>query len=249
MRARQLILFIALVVMATATFDDANAWLEPLPAIRKLPIAARIAILYVPMAGLVGLLWMWGRIGSRVRGSMGWFVALAVLSAATVYTTYATPLLILANALVLIRLNPRIGDLYDAHAFPSLRAFLGLTLLLAMSLKWGADLFGMDWVMERYPDLPLDGLGLGICAIAVGTFIAATWLRNRRVQPCGANFWLMLGLFAGIAGALTAHLPSNVPHGFFVSAALGIVGHIALFIGAFLLLSHLLPLREADRAH
>jgi hypothetical protein len=45
MNARTVILFAALVVMATATFDDANAWLEPLPAIRKLPIAARIAML------------------------------------------------------------------------------------------------------------------------------------------------------------------------------------------------------------
>ena len=249
MKARQLILFLALVVLATATFDDLNAWLEPLPSVRKLPIAARVAILYVPMAGLIGILWMWGRIGARVQGHIGWFVALVLLSVATVFTTYATPLLMLANALVLLRLNPRIGDLYDAHQFPSVRAFLGLTLLAAMSLKWGADFFGMDFVLERYPDLPLDAVGLAVCAVAVAVFISVLRLRHRRMQPCSAGFWLALGVFAGLAGALTAHLPSTVPHGFYVSSALVIAGHLALFIGAFLLLSHLMPIREADRAH
>ena len=249
MRTRQVILFIALVVMATATFDDANAWLEPLPAIRKLPIAARIAILYVPTTILVAVLWMWGRVGPRVHGHIGWFVTLAVLSAATIYTSYATPLLMVANTLVLLQLTPRIGALYDAVSFPAVRAFLGLSLLAAMSLKWGADIFGMDLLLENYPDWPLDGVGLAACAIAVGTLIAAARLRNRRMQPCAATFWITLGLFAGILGALTAHLPSNVPHGFFVSAGLIIAGHLALFIGAFLMLSHLLPIREADRAH
>ena len=246
MKARQLILFVALVVMATATFDDANAWLEPLPSVRKLPIAARIAILYLPMAGFVALMWGWARVGSRVRGNIGWFVALAGLSAATIYTTYATPLLILANALVLLQLNPRVGSLYEAQTFPSVRAFMALTLLLAMSLQWGADFIGMDYVMDRYPDLPLDAVGLAVCAVAVGIFIGTLGLRYRRMQPCGAPFWLVFGLFAGLAGALTAHLPSNVPHGFFISAALVVIGHVALFIGAFLLLSHLLPRREAD---
>jgi hypothetical protein len=249
MKTRQLILFIALVVMATATFDDANAWLEPLPSVRKLPIAARVAILYVPMAGFIGILWMWGRIGPRVQGAFGWFIALALLSAATVYTSYATPLLILANALVLLQIKPRIGDLFDAHSFPSVRAFFGLTLLLAMSLKWGADFLGMDLVMDRYPDLPLDAAGLAACAVAVAILIVALRLRNRRMQPCGAGFWLAFGLLVGVAGALTAHLPSRVPHGFYVSAALQVVGHFTLFIGAFLMLSHLMPVREADLAH
>jgi hypothetical protein len=246
MRARQAILFIALVVMATATFDDANAWLEPLPSVRALPIAARVAILYLPTAALVAILWLWGRIGPRVQGAMGWFAALALLSAATLYTTYATPVLMLASALVLLQLAPRVGMLYEARSFPSIRAFLGLTLLAAMSLKWGADIFGLDLVMERYPDLPLDGIGLAACAAAAAALIGIAGLRTRRVQPCSATLWLNLGLFMGIAGALTAHLPSAVRIGFFVSAALVVAGHVALFIGCFLLLSHLLPAREAD---
>ena len=249
MNARSVILFLALVVMATATFDDANAWLEPLPAIRKLPIAARIAMLYVPSAILVAILWFHARVGPRVQGHMAWFAALVLLAVATILTPYATPALMLALALVLLRVTPRIGTVYDAGGLPSVRMFLGFTLLLAMSLKWGEEIFGMDLVMERMANLPLDALGIAVCAVAVAIFIIATDVRHRRVQPCSAGFWLTLGIALGIAGILSAHLPSNVPYGFFLSAALGIAGHLALFVGAFLLLTHLLPVRDADRAH
>lgn len=249
MIARRVILFVALVIMATATFDDANAWLEPLPAIRKLPIAARIAMLYVPSAILVAILWLYARLGPRVQGHMSWFAALVLLCVATILTPYATPALMLGIALVLLRVTPRIGNVYDATGLPSVRMFFGFTLLLAMSLKWGEEIFGMDLLMERMGNLPLDVLGLAICGVAVAIFIIATEVRYRRVQPCGAGLWLTIGLILGIAGVLAAHLPSNVPYGFFLSAALGIAGHLALFVGAFLLLTHLLPLRDADRAH
>jgi hypothetical protein len=249
MIARRVILFLALVVMATATFDDANAWLEPLPAIRKLPIALRIAILYIPAAGFIAILWISARLGPRVQGHMAWFASLVLLSVATILTPYATPALMLAVALVLMRVSPRIGNLYDAVGLPSVRMFLGFTLLLAMSLKWGEEIFGMDLLMERMANLPLDALGIAICAVAVAIFIIATDVRHRRVQPCSAGFWLTLGVILGIAGVLSAHLPSNVPYGFFLSAGLGIAGHLALFVGAFLLLTHLLPVRDADRAH
>lgn len=249
MTARRLILFLALVVMATATFDDANAWLEPLPAIRKLPIALRIAILYIPSAGFIAILWLSARLGPRVQGHMAWFAALVLLSIATILTPYATPALMLGLALVLMRVSPRIGTVFEADGLPSVRMFLGFTLLLAMSLKWGEEIFGMDLLMERMGNLPLDAVGIAICGVAVAIFIIATDVRHRRVQPCAAGFWLTLGVILGIAGVLAAHLPSNVPYGFFLSAGLGIAGHLALFVAAFLLLTHLLPPREADRAH
>ena len=248
MTARRVILFLALVVMATATFDDANAWLEPLPAIRKLPMAARLAILYVPSAILVAVLWLYARVGPRVHGHIGWFVALVLLSAATVVTPYATPALMLAVALVLMRVTPRIGTVFEAGGLPSVRMFLGFSLLLAMSLKWGEEIYGMDLLLERVANLPMDALGIAVCALAIAIFIIATDVRHRRVQPCGAAGWLTLGIIVGVAGILAAHLPSNVPYGFFLSAALGIAGHLALFVGAFLLLTHLLPPRDADRA-
>jgi len=249
MTARRVVLFLALVVMATATFDDANAWLEPLPAIRKLPIAARLAMLYVPSAILVAILWFHARVGPRVQGHMAWFASLVLLSIATIITPYATPALMLGVALVLLRVEPRIGTVFEAVGLPSVRMFLGFTLLLAMSLKWGEEIFGMDLLMERMPNLPLDGVGTGICAVAVAIFVIATDVRHRRMQPCAAGWWLTLGIVLGVAAALAAHLPSTVPYGFFLSAALGIAGHLALFVGAFLLLTHLLPPREADRAH
>ncbi|HUQ29324.1 MAG TPA: hypothetical protein VM051_12075 [Usitatibacter sp.] len=247
MNLRAAILFLALVVLATATFADANAWIEPLPEIRKLPIAVRVALLYVPYALLVGSLWLYAHVGSRVRGHIAWFVVMAVLAVAEIYTSFTTPVLMLVVALVLLQLTPRVGSVYDASSFPSIRAFLGLTLLLAISLKWGADIPGMDLVMDLLPRFPLDGLGLIVCAIAVGAFIAIAGLRHRRSQMPGAGLWLTVGIVTCIAGAVAAHLPGKFPYAFFLSAALLIVAHLCLFIGAFLLLSHLLPTRPEDQ--
>jgi hypothetical protein len=245
MTARAAILFLALVVMATATFADANAWIDPLPAVRQLPLAARVAIMYVPYAILVGVLWMYARIGPRVQGHMAWFVVLALLAVAEIVTPYAAPALILVAALVLLRLAPRTGTVYEAASFPSIRAFVGFSVLLAISLRWGADIFGLEMVEPFVPRLPRDALGLIAAAVAVAAFIAFAGLRHRRVQPCGAATWLTAGIVACALGAAASHLP-NAPYSFFASAALLIAGHLALFVGAFLLLSHLLPRRDAD---
>jgi hypothetical protein len=246
MTARGAILFLARVVMATATFADANVWIDPLPAIRQLPLAARVAIMYVPYAILVGVLWAYARIGPRVQGHMAWFVVLAALAVAEIITPYAAPALMLAAALVMMQLAPRTGTLYEAASFPSIRAFVGLALLAAISLRWGADIFGLELVQPFARQLPRDLLGLVAAAIGVAAFIAFAGLRHRRVQPCGAAKWLTVGIVACILGSLASHLPANVPYGFFASAALLIAGHLALFVGAFLLLSHLLPRRDSD---
>lgn len=245
MTPRAAILFLALVVMATATFADANAWIDPLPAVRQLPLAARVAILYVPYAILVGVLWMYARIGPRVQGHMAWFGVLALLAVAEVITPYAAPALMLVAALVMMQLAPRTGSLYEATSFPSIRAFLGFSLLVAMSLRWGADIFGLEMVQPFAPRLPRDLLGLIAAAIGVAAFIAFTGLRHRRLQPCGAAKWLTAGIVACVLGAIASHL-TNATYSFFASAALLIAGHLALFVGAFLLLSHLLPQRDSD---
>ena len=249
MSARGAILFAALVVLATTTFADANAWIEPLPEIRTLPIVVRVALLYVPYALLVGALWFYGRVGSRVEGHIAWFVVLAALTVAEIFTPYATPVLALVVALVLLRLAPRPGSLYEAASFPSIRAFLGFTLLLAMSLKWGADVFGMDLVLDLVPRLPLDAAGLIVSAIAVGAFIAIARLRHRRTQLPGAANWLSVGIVACIAGSVASHVPTKFAYAFFLSAALLVVAHLCLFVGAFLLMSHLLPHRAVDDQH
>lgn len=245
MTLRAAILFLALVVMATATFADANAWIDPLPAIRQLPLAARVAIMYLPYAVLVGVLWMYARIGPRVQGHMAWFVVLAALAVAEIVTPYAAPALILVVALVMIRLAPRTGTVYEATSFPSILAFVGLSVLLAISLRWGADLFGLEFVEAFAPRVPRDAMGLIAAAIAAGAFIAFAGLRHRRVQPCGARKWLAAGIVACALGAVASHVP-NAAYSFFASAALLIAGHLALFVGAFLLLSHLLPRRDSD---
>ena len=246
---RPAILFAALVVMATGTFSDANAWIEPLPAIRKLPLAARIALMYVPWVILVGVLWLYGRVGPRVRGHIAWFIVLALLAVAQIYTAYAAPLLMLVVALVLIQCEPRPGILYDAALFPAVRAFVGLTLLASVSLGWGADIFGFDLLAEEVPAIPREGLAFAVCAVAVAAFISIARLRHRRVQPCGAAPLLTAGSLVLLAGLVASHLPSKVSFALYASSALLITGHVLLFAAAFLLLSHLLPRREADDKH
>ena len=99
---RPAILFVALVVMATATFlGRQRVDRAPFPAMRQLPIAARIALLYVPYAILVAILWFYARMQSRVQGNIAWFIALAIFAVGTILTPYVTPALMLAIALVL----------------------------------------------------------------------------------------------------------------------------------------------------
>jgi hypothetical protein len=176
---------------------------------------------------------------------MAWFVVLAALAVAEIVTPYAAPALILVVALVMIRLAPRTGTVYEATSFPSILAFVGLSVLLAISLRWGADLFGLEFVEAFAPRVPRDAMGLIAAAIAAGAFIAFAGLRHRRVQPCGARKWLAAGIVACALGAVASHVP-NAAYSFFASAALLIAGHLALFVGAFLLLSHLLPRRDSD---
>jgi len=183
---RPAILFAALVVMATATFSDVNAWIEPLPAMRQLPIALRVALLYVPYAILVAILWFHARVQPRVQGNIAWFIALAIFAVGTVLTPYVTPALMLAITLVLMRLTPRAWTIYEGTSFPTIRAFLGFTLLAAMSIKWGADLFGMEMLLENAPGLPLDAVGAAVCAFAVGVFIASLSLRRRGARRAPA---------------------------------------------------------------
>ena len=179
---------------------------------RQLPIAARVALSTFRTRS-----W-WAFCGSSASaiagaGNIAWFIALAIFAVEPILTPYVTPALMLANALVLLKLSPRPGILYEATSFPSIRAFLGFTLLAAMSIKWGADLFGMELLLENLQSVPLDAVGAGVCAVAVGVFIASAKLRYRRVQPCGAAIWLTAGILTCAGGALAAHLPSKIPYG------------------------------------
>ena len=73
-----------------------------------------------------------------------------------------------------------------------------------MSIKWGADLFGMELLLENLQSVPLDAVGAAVCAVAVGALIAGAKLRYRRVQPCGAAVWLAAGILTCAGGALAA---------------------------------------------
>ena len=254
MKARAAILFVAMVILATGTFSDANAWIEPLPAIRKLPLAARLGVLYIPYAILIAALWWYAKLAPRLRGHIAVYGVVAAFAVAEVLYSYAAPGLMLVIAIALLPTAPREGFLYEAAPFPSIRAFLGLSLLAALSLRWGADIIGFDMLDEylenvKNVEIPDQLMGLAACAVAVAIFIVAARLRHRRVQPCGAAHWLTVGIIACAGGAAASQLPSNVPFGFYATSGLFLAGHLALFVGAFLLLTHLLPTREADQKH
>jgi hypothetical protein len=138
MSARAAILFVAMVILASGTFADANAWIEPLPAIRKLPFAARLAVLYIPYAILIAALWWYARLAPRLRGHIVVYIVAAALAVTEIFYSYAAPALMIAIVIALLPTAPREGFLHEAGPFPGIRAFLGLSLLAALSLRWGA---------------------------------------------------------------------------------------------------------------
>ena len=118
-----------------------------------------------------------------------------------------------------------------------------------MSIKWGADLFGMELLLENLQSVPLDAVGAGVCAVAVGVFIASAKL----ALPARAAVRRGDLAYRGhphLRRWSTRGSPAvENPYGFYASAGLLIAAHLMLFVGSFLLLSHLLPLREADIKH
>lgn len=245
-RAVKALFFLSLVLAATGSFTDANGWIGQAPPIAQLLPPLRVGVLHLPYAVLVAALWFYARVGARLQGPPWAFIALFLLAMAQLWVRWVEPLVYFGVVALLLRLAPRTGTLYEATSFPSLRAFAGLALLLAMSLRWGADVFGFNYVRQLSLALPSDVAMLIVCAVVVGAFIVIGRLRHRRVQPCGAGMWLAAGLVAWIAGEALHWAPPAVASADKAALVLQIAGHVLLFAGAFLLLSHLLPRREVD---
>lgn len=246
---RPALLFVSLALVAAGTFTEVNGWIGQAPQIAQLLPPLRVAALHVPYFILAAALWLYARPGPRVTGPAWAFIVMFLTAMAQIWVPFVKPVPLVFLVALLIRLLPREGFLYEAVSFPSIRAFIGFTLLLAMSLRWGGDVFGFNYARAAVPNIPSDVTMLAACAIGVAAFISIARLRHRKVQPCGAGLWLAGGIAAWLVGEAARWAPPTIGLVDKAAVVLQIAGHFALFIGAFLLLANLLPRRKDDEAH
>ena len=241
--ARPAIFFVAYVVMTVATFQDAAAvaskWANPL-------------LLHVPAALIAAGVLAHARVPPRLPESIGWYVALfvptvgqlAIFAIASPYLAAAKPALMLAVALTLLHVRPRIGDLYQATTMPGFTAFLAFTALVSQSITPLKDLAAVGVTHPMIERVPWPMANLAAAAIIAAAFILLTRMRRRSLQPCPAKAWLVPGILVFLAAAAAMHAKDLVEY-----ARYGLVAaHLMLFIGVTYLMSHLLPTRAADEA-
>lgn len=233
---------IAFVVMTIATFQDAMA---------LVPMDQRLYLVYAPLAVLATILLVHGRVAARVPQNpvlhaIAFGLAIAHLPALLMplpYEPATRALLVVFVMLILLRLKPRIGDLYQSTPIPGFIAFLSLTALTFQSIGIVQELAAVGVTHRELTRIPLPMANLAAAAIVVMVFIAASGIRHRPQQFNPSKAWLYWGLAAWIAGAALAHVREYAQYANYALVA----GHVMLFIGAFYMLSHLLPSRDADR--
>ena len=273
--AARALFFAAVVVAMKAMFDpDVNARLVAFEPLGNLPIVVRDVALHLPYALFAALLLTRAEVWRRLPSAIGWYVVLPVL-AVTVFAPGAIAashaalldlvahvillLLIAAIVMLLTRLTPKPGFIYEGSSFPSVKAFLALTLLLALSIGFVTPIevgTRMGAILER---IPVAYLNLVVAAIVVAAFIAASGVRFRSLQPNASSGWMTFGIVLWVlAQLLEPVIPLLRTYGLAreraavlfidnataIKAGLEIAAHVALLIGCFLLLSHLLPERD-----
>ena len=269
--ARALVFFLALAVLAKAMFAGPGGHLEQLLRLRGFGPAIASLLAHVPFAMAVALLGWHARVWNRLPRNAAWYVLLVLLAASQVAITwyrfwmvvpFVKPLLLAAVTLVMLRLTPRTGTLYEATTLPGVTVFLGLTLLLAASFRGGDDFFRLVSTSSAYDAvkayLPFVPPELVISAAVVAVFIMASRLRERSLQPTSAVKWLRAGVLLFIVAealrqvafeahrSATAAAIAGLP---FASEFVVSLGHLAqafLFVGAFQLFASMLPRRGAD---
>ena len=268
---RQAIFFIALAVAMKAMFGDVNAWLEAWGPLANLPVVVREAVLHLPYALIAALLLTRAEVWRRLPAMFSLYPPLAIamatlLMSATMASSYpnlallarplATLLLVTTLVMVLTRLVPKPGFIYEGSSFPAVKAFIALTLLIALSIDFAGAILAVTGFTVR---MPVEYANLILAAVLVAGFITASGIRFRSLQPNSASSWMVAGIAAwAIAELIQPVIPllttyglhkeaavaAFITHAAAIRAALHIVAHALLFIGAFSLLSHLLPARE-----
>ena len=249
--ARTAIFFLAYVVMTFATFGDARA---------LLPTELNPLILYVPAALIAAAVITHSRIPGRLPENWGWYIALAILAIAQFmhpflgvvlfaadfvalpYLAIVKPLLMLAIALTLLRVKPRIGDLYLSGLVPGFTVFLALTALIHQSVALVKDLAAAGVAHPAIEKIPGPMANVAAAAIIAVLFVMLSGIRHRSMQLNPSKGWLVTGIVVWLASAASVHFPVARGYGWYGLVA----GHVMLLVGMTYLLSHLLPRREAD---
>lgn len=239
------IFFVAFVVMTAASFQGAAIllarWVNPY-------------LIYVPAALVAAALMAHARVPPRLPANPAWYAVLAVFAAAVLAAPFlpvpllgsaAKLLLIGAVVAVLLRLTPRIGDLYQSTPLPGFLVFVSLTALLFQSVSIVTDLAAAGITHPEIARIPGPMANLAAAAIVVVVFIMASGIRQRSQQLNPSKSWLVSGMIVWVAAATAAHVRAYAEY----AAYALIAAHLLLFIGAFYMLSHLLPSRGADRLH
>ncbi|MBC8022017.1 MAG: hypothetical protein H7Y14_02785 [Burkholderiales bacterium] len=241
---RAVIFFVALTVMIAATFQDAAAILSRW---------GRPELVYIPAAIVAAALMAHARVASRLALNVGWYLVLAILALVFIAAPWAPvpfidvvarPLLMVAIVLVLLRLTPRAGSLYERTSVPSVLVFLAFTALLYESIPIVDNIRAFGLSHPSIEKIPAPMANVAAAAIVVAIFIVASGIRHRFLQTNPTRGWLWAGLALWIAAAGASHVRAYAMYAEYVLTA----AHVLLFVGAFYLLSHLLPRRGADEA-
>jgi hypothetical protein len=272
---RRVLFFVAFTVAMKAMFGDVNAlatmW-EPLAA---MPVRVREAVLYLPYALVAAVLLTRSEVWARLPATIALYLPLAVVVAALVAAPGAaarypelaplaiallTLALVMNIVMILTRLTPKPGFIYEGSSFPSVQAFVALALLLGLSLPLAAPVLTAAHAGHVLESIPVGYANLIPAAIVVAAFIVASGIRFRTLQPNSAGAWMgwgialwLLAQFVEPAAPLlqTYGLHKQAAAAWFIAhagtirASLELLAHALLFAGAFSLLSHLLPARDS----
>jgi len=271
---RRILFFVAFVVLMKAMFDDVNALILMWAPLADLPAIVREAALHVPYALIAALLLtraeVWGRLPAMISLYPPLVIAAAALVMAHAIAATNPQLSVLAVRLVtlvlavpivmvLTRLVPKPGFVYEGSSFPAVRAFVALTLLLALSIGLAGPFLGLAGASSLLERIPVAYADIIIAAVIVAAFIVASGVRFRSLQPNSASTWMTLGILAWVLAQLvepaepllrTYGLHKQPAVATFIAQApairggLQIAAHALLFVGCFTLLGHLLPERE-----
>src|SRR5206468_3797374 len=96
--------------------------------------------------------------------------------------------------MILTRLTPKPGFIYEGSMFPAVQAFIAFTLLLAMSIAMAGPLLVLIHVGGALERIPVGYANVIPAAIVVAIFVAASGIRFRSLQPNSASTWMAWGI-------------------------------------------------------
>lgn len=272
---RRALFFIALTVAMKAMFGEVNALvLMWVPAIAEMAAPVREAVLHLPYALIAALVLTRAEVWARLPAMITLYVPLVVVVAAmvmadaiartnpelAVLAARLVTLVLAANVvMILTRLTPKPGFIYEGSSVPSVKTFLAMTIALALSIPLAAPLLGVARAGAYAEKVPAAYLDLAVAAIVVAAYIMASGIRFRSLQPNSAATWMVLGIVLWVIAQLLEPAIGQIrAFGYHkerfvaefieraapIKAGLEIAAHILLFAGSFSLVSHLLPARD-----